>query len=109
MISGGALVVVLALIVVIWVVIEFKRFEHKIYAYFLIGLVLFIAISFSAVTSQHETDYTSPSGVLTAGKVYFSWLGSVFSNFKTITSYATNLGWGVNQPVDEVEIRSPLA
>lgn len=106
MISGGALLIVLGLIAVIWIVIEFKRFEHKIYAYVLIALVLFITISFSAVASQYDIDYSSPSGIFKAGKVYFTWIGSVFGNIKSITSHAINLGWKVNESVDKQEIKN---
>ena len=108
MISGGILLVVLGLIALIWIVIEFKRFEHKIYAYFLIALVLFVTISFSAVTSQYEIDYSSPSGVLTAGKVYFFWIISLSENLKTITSHATNLDWKVNNSIKKVDLKNPL-
>lgn len=106
--SGGVLIILIATIIIIWISIEFKRFQHKIYAYLLIGIIVFLAVSFSAVASKYDIDYSSPSGILTAGKVYLSWTVSVFNNFKSITSYSTKLDWNVNESIDKVNLRNPI-
>ena len=105
MMSPVALLVISAIVIVIWVLIEFKRLEHKLFAYFLIGLVLVVAASFSLVTSSYDIDYGSASGLLTAGKVYFSWLGSAFTNVKTITTQAVKLDWEMNESVEQVDLK----
>ena len=105
MVNGVVFLVISALVIVIWVLIEFKRFEHKLFAYFLIGIILVVAASFSVVTSSYDIDYGSASGLMTAGKVYFSWVGSVFVNFKTMTSHAINLDWQMNESVEKVDLK----
>lgn len=88
-----ALIVVIGLIVCVWVLIEVQRLKHKIFAIILIALILFGYFSFTLVLNKENIDYTSFSGLMHAGKVYFSWLGGIFSNFKTMTSHAISLDW----------------
>jgi hypothetical protein len=105
MVLSIVLLVIAAIVIVIWVLIEFKRFEHKLFAYFLIGMVLIVAGSFSVVTSKYDLEYDSPSGLLTAGKVYFSWIGSTFVNLKMMTAHAIKLDWNMNETIEEVDLR----
>ncbi|MBT4257575.1 hypothetical protein HOD88_00120 [archaeon] len=109
MVNGVVFLVISALVIVIWVLIEFKRLEHKLFAYFLIGMILVVAASFSVVTSNYDIDYGSASGLMTAGKVYFSWIGSVFGNAKTMTSHAIKLDWEMNESVEQVDLKKSLA
>ena len=109
MLSLGIIVAIVALIIIIWISIELQRFRHKLYAYFLIGAIIFLALSFSLVTNKYHLDYSSPSGVLTAGKIYFTWIGSFFHNIKALTSYAIKLKWGMNESVKEVDLRDVFA
>ena len=90
---GAALIIVLVLIVVVWILVELKRFRHKIWAIFLILLILFTYLSFGAVVKGKNLDFTSANGIKTAGQLYFSWLGSVFGNLKTITTNAIHMNW----------------
>ena len=94
---GVTLFVIIALIVLIWVLIETKRFKHKMFAWFLIGLLLFGYLSFSYVMRNQDVDFGTISGFLTAGKIYFSWLGSIFGNFKSMTTNAIKMNWSVNK------------
>ncbi len=90
---GIGFFIVAALIAVIWVFIEFKRMRHKIFAIVLIGLILFTYISFSVVVKNHNIDFKSATGWLTAGKLYFGWLFSAFDNAKYLTTQAVKLNW----------------
>ncbi len=85
-----ALVVV---VIAIWVIIEVKRFKHKIFAFFLIFLIVGAYFSLALSTRGEDVDLKSASGLLKLGKVYFSWLGGFFSNAKQITTYAIDLNW----------------
>ena len=85
------------LIIAIWIIIEVKRLRHKVFAVFLIGLILFTYLSFTLVLKDSGVDLKSVSGLMEGGKLYFSWLGSIFSNFKTITSNAIRLDWSGNR------------
>ena len=97
MVIGITLFVVAVLIVAIWVLIELKRFKHKIFAIFLIALILFSYISASVIFRGQEIDFKTISGLVKATKIYFSWLGSVFLNVKSITTNAVKMDWAVNE------------
>jgi len=43
---------------------------------------------------DRAVDLSTISGMTDATKLYFSWLFSVFGNFKTITAGAIQLDWG---------------
>jgi uncharacterized membrane protein len=87
------LILVLVLIAAIWLIIEFKRFRHKILAVFLVMLILFTYFSFSSVIKKEGIDLKTPSGLKEAGKIYILWLGNAFNNVKVITANAINLSW----------------
>lgn len=76
--------------------VELRRLKHKLWAIFLIGIVLFAYVSFSLVLKNQDIDYKSVGGLLKAGKIYFSWVGGIFGNMKTITGNAVEMEWGVN-------------
>jgi len=81
------------LIAVIWVFVEVKRLKHKVVAMILIALIIFSYLSFFAVFSSQEIDLKSPLGMVDATKIYFSWLGSIFTNLKMLTTNAIHLNW----------------
>ena len=97
MVVGITLFIVAVLIIAIWVVIEIKRLKHKLFAIFLIALILFTYISFTVTLRGQEIDYTTVSGMITATKLYFSWLGSIFGNLKTMTTHAIHMDWNGNE------------
>lgn len=96
---GITIFIVAALVMAIWVVVELKRVRHKIFALFLIGLILFLYFSSSFVFKEKEVDFQSISGITSAVQIYFSWLGSVFVNLKTITSNAIDMNWKGNKSI----------
>ena len=101
MVIGTTLFVIAILIVAIWVVIEIKRFRHKVFAIFLIALILFTYLSFTVVIKKHDVDLKTVPGMIDASKLYFSWLGSVFGNLKSITTSAIKMDWkSANQTAD---------
>ena len=94
--SGTAFFVIVLLIISIWIIIELRRFRHKIFAIFLIMSILFLYISFIVVFNGQEIDLTSISGIGDATKLYFSWLGSLGGNVKTIAANVIHLDWSYN-------------
>jgi len=94
---GVTLFVIAGAIIAIWVIIEVKRLKHKLFAIFLIGLILFLYASVTFTLKGHEIDYSSTSGIMEANKIYFSWLGSAFTNLKSITTNAVKMDWGANE------------
>ena len=95
--SWTSIFVLVIITVGIWIVIEIKRFKHKIFAILLIVLVIFSYVSFAVVAQNNELDFTSFSGVIEATKIYFSWLGSIFGNLKQITANVFKLDWSADK------------
>ena len=93
---GIVLLVICVLIIAIWLIFESKRMKHKVFAIFLIGFVLFSYFSFMFVFKNKDVDFKSVDGVKEASSMYFSWLGTLFSNFKTITAKAIKMNWKGN-------------
>ena len=102
MISGN-IFIISAIIVAIWVLIEFKRMRHKLFAFFLIGLILFSYLSTIFLFQDQDVNLKTISGVISASKLYFSWMGSVLGNFKRITTNAINMDWGNDEKLEDVE------
>jgi hypothetical protein len=94
---GVTLIIVLVAIALIWILVEMKRFRHKFFAWFLIALIILGYFSFTFVMKDKDVDLKTSSGLLTAGKIYFSWLGSIFGNVKTMTTNAIKMDWGANK------------
>ena len=100
---GITFILVAIAVAAIWIVIEAKRMKHKIFAIFIIGLIIFTYISFSVVLKNNEVDLKTPSGMATGGKLYLSWLGSSFTNLKSITAYAFKQDWKQNNITLEIK------
>ncbi len=97
MVIGITLIIISGLIIAIWIIIEIKRLRHKLFAIALIALILFTYISFTVTLSEKDIDFKTASGLMTASKLYFSWLGSLFGNLKSITTYAIQMDWDSNE------------
>jgi len=94
----GIIIIVAVLILLVWTIVEFKRMRHKFFALFLIGLILFVAITFSVAIKGKSVEFKTAKGVENAFNIYVAWLGSAFGNFKTVTTYAVKMDWsGSNQ------------
>jgi len=104
---GVVFFIIAILVIAIWVIIEAKRMRHKIFAIFLIALILFSYISASLIFKGQDIDLKTVPGVVIASKIYFSWLGSVFNNLKQITTKAIKMDWGTNKTEDNIE-KEPL-
>ena len=91
---GVTIFIIAILVAVIWITIEIKRLKHKLFAIFLIGLILFAYFSAFIVFRGQEIEYTSLSGMTKAGGLYFAFLTGIFSNVATITSHAIKMDWG---------------
>ena len=90
---GGTFIVMAIAIAAIWILIEEKRMKHKIFAIFLIALILFTYISFSVVLKNNDVNLKSPEGIKTGSQLYLTWIGNAFTNMKSITAYAFKQDW----------------
>ncbi|MFQ5531319.1 MAG: hypothetical protein ACE5ES_01755 [Candidatus Nanoarchaeia archaeon] len=93
---GITLFIVAALIIAIYVLIELKRFQHRLFAIVLIGLILFSYLSAAIIFRDKSVDLKTVPGIISATKIYFSWLGGIFGNFKSITANAIKMDWGTS-------------
>ncbi len=93
--------IVAIFVVLIWLYTELKRFRHKIWGFFLIVLILLTVFGFAVSTKGHDLNLTNFDGIKTAGALYWSWLGGIFGNAKSLTSHATNLDWKGEEKEDE--------
>ncbi len=91
------LFVIAILVIAIWFLFGFKRMKHKLLAVFLIALVLFSFLSFNTVFKGKEISLNNMSDLGNIAKVYFSWLGNIFGNIKTITGNAVEMDWKGNE------------
>lgn len=91
-----ALFAVVVLVFLTWFMLEYKRLKHRIFAIFLIVIILFMYFSFLIAFKGKEIDYKSVSGIIEAGKVYMNWLFFASGNFKSITTNAIQMDWKGN-------------
>ncbi len=94
---GVTLLVIGILVVFIWVTIEFKRMKHKVFAIFLIALILFAYVTGMMVLRGEDVNLKTVPGIIQASKLYFSWLGSAFGNVQAITTNAIRMDWSGNE------------
>lgn len=90
---GGTLLITVVAIIVIWIFIEVKRLKHKLFAILLIVMILFFYISLTITIRGQEIDLKTIPGIKQASKVYFAWMGSIFTNIKTLTANAIKMDW----------------
>lgn len=78
-------------------VTKMREIKHKVTAVFLIALLLFFYLSFTFVFNGKKIDFSSVEGVKKAAGLYFSWLGNLFANIKSITAKVINMNWQGNK------------
>jgi len=94
---GATLLVVGILVIAVWVILEAKRFKHRVVGFLVIGGILFFYVTGYFVLKGVNLDYGSISGLVEATKLYFGWLFSVGENFMEITGNVINMDWKGNK------------
>ncbi len=95
---------ILLVIVVLLVLFKFKELRHQFSLIFIVLLVLFLLLSVGTVFTKNKIDLKTFDGVLLAGKLYFSWLGSMFNNVVHISGYAINQEWDIGNSTQVTNI-----
>jgi ABC-type polysaccharide/polyol phosphate export permease len=80
--------IITVLIVLIFIVIKFKELRHKFSFLFIVFLLLLLVFSLSVAYSGTNVDLSTFDGIVSAGKIYFSFLGGIFDKTKSVTGYA---------------------
>ena len=96
MVLGLPLFVIAILIVAVWLLFGFKRMKHKFFAISLIALLLFSFFTFNVAFKGKEISVNNASDLGKMFKIYFSWLGNIFGNMKTITGNVIEMDWQGN-------------
>lgn len=92
----GWIIVISAVLFVLLVAFKFKEIRHK-FSLILIALVLlFLIFSFMQVYNTNKADLKTFDGVVSVGKLYFAWLGSIFANIGKTSSFVVHQDWGLN-------------
>jgi len=97
-------IILCLVILAIWLIVEVKRLKHKLFAIFLILLIVFTYISFSVSIKNNDLDLKTIDGLTKATKLYFIWMGSVLGNMKSITTHAVQMDWVGNQTIEPKNI-----
>jgi len=90
----GIIIGIVVVLIVLAVIFKFKEIRHKIGLIVAIFLFLFLVASvLHLYKNSDKVDLTSFDGVVSTGKLYFSWLGSIASNVIKVGGYAVNQDW----------------
>ncbi len=81
------------------VLFKAKELKHRLGLLVIAFLAIFLFLSVYQVYSTNSLDLSTFSGIVQAGKVYFSWLGTIFHNAGKVSSFAVQQDWGVNSSV----------
>lgn len=103
MIGGTTMLIVAVLVIALWIIIEFSKVKHKIYAIVIIGFILFSYLSVTVAFKDTDTDFTTLTGMASAVDIYFSFLVSASRNMMTLTGNAIDMDW-VNASESDIEI-----
>ena len=90
-------ILVILIVLVLVILFKFKEIRHKIGLVIATVIILFLFVSVYQIYNTHkEVDLKTFDGIVTAGKIYFGWLGNVFGNLFRISGYVVNQDWGLN-------------
>lgn len=85
--------IIIGLVIIAFSFLRMRHLKHKTYAIFIIVIIAFVYLSVTKVVKDNNIDLSSFNGIVSAGKVYFVWLGHVFSNLAHISGNAVNMNW----------------
>lgn len=88
--------IIVLLVIFVLIVLKFKEVRHKLGFLILLLIFLFLVVTAFNVYKNNKVDISTFDGLVSAGKIYFSWLGSVVDNVKGISGYASKQEWSIN-------------
>lgn len=94
---------ILLVVAVVGLIFFFNNYQNKyqslqggIFNFIIVVTLAFLVLSVSYVYLSNDVSLNSFENVVDFGGVYFSWLGGLFDNFKSITGYAIDQDWSAN-------------
>ncbi len=91
-------ILLIAGVVVLFLFLRFREIRHRVTHVVIILVVILLVGSLAQVYFSNDLDLGSFEGIVGAGKVYFSWLGTAIGNVGKVSSYAVHQEWGVSAP-----------
>jgi hypothetical protein len=92
---GVIIFMIVIFMIVIFMILGFIT-KHKLLAIFLIALILFSFFTFNSSFKDKDISINNVSDLGKVVKIYFSWLGSIFANLKTISGQAVKIASEIN-------------
>ncbi len=89
-------VIIIAVALVAIILYNLKHFKSRFFLLFFSLFSLFLVITFSRLYSRYDLDLTSLNGLVTASKLYFSWLKYATANVIKVGGYAIKQDWSIN-------------
>lgn len=89
-------IIIAALIVLILVFFKMRYLKHRFFAILIVIVIIFLYLTFTNVIVKKGVDLKSFNGVITAGKVYLSWLWQAGLNVKNVIGNAIKMDWAGN-------------
>ncbi|MCX6748231.1 MAG: hypothetical protein NT076_01355 [Candidatus Pacearchaeota archaeon] len=86
-------IILVCLVIVIFFVMKMRHMGHRTYILILLLFLVFTYATVSGVIKKNNIDVTNFSGMVTAGKLYFNWLGQIFGNVKDISGDVVKMDW----------------
>ena len=87
------------LLVFLTLAFKAKEIRHKMGLLFVVMICLFLIFSAIQIYRSKTTDLTTFDGLMSALKIYFSWLGQIFHNTKGIVGYTIQQDWSINNSI----------
>ncbi len=92
-------VILVVLVLVVAAFLKFRHMKHRFFLIIILLLLIFIYTTMSNVIKNNNLNVTTMNGMVTAGKLYFSWLGHIFGNVKDVTGDVIKMNWAGNSSV----------
>ncbi|MBX4196214.1 hypothetical protein KW805_01350 [Candidatus Pacearchaeota archaeon] len=83
-------------IVLAFLLVKYKEVRHRFGLIAFLAIFLFFVFTIRQVYTSYHLDLKTASGVLSAGRVYLSWLGGVLHTMVRISGYTIHQEWGFN-------------
>ncbi len=98
--GGISWIIIGILIVVFLLVLKARHVKHRFFALVLVLLIIFVYFTSTSLLSGKDINFKTFEGWVSAGKIYFSWLGHALGNAKIIIGNAIKMDWASNSSVN---------
>ncbi len=89
-------ILIIAFVLIVLFFLRARHTKHKFLIVALILIILFVYITAVKIFQANKPDLKTFDGVVSAGKVYFSWLIHAFGNVKSATGNVVKMDWEGN-------------